>query len=154
MRVFVKPDTNVLLTANTNAGDKLRQVAFDAAVMRHLGSTLYAERVRQYQQLKGLRDDDYAFSERDLVTFFRGEHREMLRYIIDAVRDSITYNKENKLMEFVEWAGKGADRPIAYATIERTFFSEFLYRKPLESARFQKGWTVAITCGFLSKTKW
>jgi hypothetical protein len=40
VRVFVNPDTNVLLAANTNAGDKLRQVAFDAAVMRHLGSTL------------------------------------------------------------------------------------------------------------------
>lgn len=133
VRIFVNPDTNVLLAANTNAGDKLRQVAFDAAVMRHLGSTLYAERVRQYQQLKGMNIDDYSLSERDLVTFFRGEHREMLRYIIDAVRDSITYNKDNKLMEFVEWAGKGADRPLAYATIERTFFSEFLYRKPLDT---------------------
>ena len=29
--------------ANTNAGGKLRQVAFDAAVMRHLGSSLYHE---------------------------------------------------------------------------------------------------------------
>jgi len=133
VRIFVNPDTNVLLAANTNAGDKLRQVAFDAAVMRHLGSTLYAERVRQYQSLKGMKENDYSLSERDLVTFFRGEHREMLRYIIDAVRDSITYNKENKLMEFVEWSGKGADRPLAYATIERTFFSEFLYRKPLET---------------------
>ena len=34
VRVFVEPDTNVLLQANTNAGGKLRQVAFDAAVMR------------------------------------------------------------------------------------------------------------------------
>lgn len=133
VRIFVNPDTNVLLAANTNAGDKLRQVAFDAAVMRHLGSTLYAERVLQYQSLKGMKEGDYSLSERDLVTFFRGEHREMLRYIIDAVRDSITYNKENKLMEFVEWSGKGADRPLAYASIERTFFSEFLYRKPLET---------------------
>jgi hypothetical protein len=88
--------------------------------------------VRQYQQMKGLREDDYRFSERDLVTFFRGEHREMLRYIIDSARDSITYNKENRLMEFVEWSGKGADRPLAYASIERTFFKEFLSKKALE----------------------
>ena len=47
VRVFVEPDLNVLLQANTNAADKLRQVAFDTAVMRHLGSTLYAERVKQ-----------------------------------------------------------------------------------------------------------
>lgn len=133
VRIFIQPDTNVLLQANTNAGDKLRQVAFDTAVIRHLGSTLYTERVRQYQHLKTLREDDYSFSERDLVTFFRGEHREILRYIVDAVRDSITYNKENKLMEFVEWSGKGADRPLAYSTIERTFFAEFLYKKPLDT---------------------
>ena len=50
VRVFVEPDLKVLLQANTNAGDKLRQVAFDTAVPRHLGSTLYAERVTQYQK--------------------------------------------------------------------------------------------------------
>lgn len=134
VRVFVAPDTNVLLVANTNAGSTLRQVAFDAAVMRHLGSSLFTERVRQYQGLKGLLENNYRFSEKDLVTFFRGEHREMLRYIIDAVRDSITHNKENGLMEFVEWAGKGADRPLSYSAIERTFFREFIYKKALETA--------------------
>ena len=39
VRVFVKPDPNVLIQANTNAADKLRQVAFDTAVLRHLGKT-------------------------------------------------------------------------------------------------------------------
>jgi hypothetical protein len=133
IRLFLEPDTNVLLVTNTNAGDKLRQVAFDAAVMRHLGSTLYAERARQYQQHKGLGESDYRFSEKDLVTFFRGEHREVLRYIVDAARDSITYNKDNRLMEFVEWSGKGADRPLAYAAVERTFFKEFICKKALET---------------------
>lgn len=134
VRVFIQPDINVLLQTNTNAGDKLRQVAFDTAVIRHLGSTLYAERAHQYQQMKALADDNYDFSEKDLVSFFKGEHREILRYVVDALRDSITYNKDNKLMEFVEWSGKGADRPLAYINIERTFFSEFLYKKALATA--------------------
>lgn len=134
VRIFLEPDTNVLLQTNTNAGGPLRQVAFDTAVMRHLGSTLYVERVRQFQNMKGLKEDDYSFSEKDLVTFFRGEHRDMLRYIIDATRDAITHNKENRLMEFVEWAGKSGERPLAYSTIERTFFREFVYKKALESA--------------------
>jgi len=133
VRVFVEPDTNVLLQANTNAGDKLRQVAFDPAVLRHLGSTLYAERVRQYQEMKNLREDDYSFSEKDLVTFFKGEHREMQRYIVDSVRDSINYHKDNRLREFVQWAGKGGERPLAYSNVERTFFAEFLYMKVIES---------------------
>jgi hypothetical protein len=132
MRVFLEPDTNVLLQANTNAGGKLRQVAFDTAVMRHLGSSLYAERVRKYQSMRGLADTDYAFSEQDLVKFFKGEQREMARYIIDAQRDAITHDQGNVLLEFVEWAGKGAERPISYNTIEGSFFREFLYKKALD----------------------
>lgn len=132
VRVFLEPDTNVLLQANTNAGGKLRQVAFDTAVMRHLGSSLYVDRVRRYQSMRGLPETDYAFSEQDLVKFFRGEQREMERYIIDAQRDAITHDQENALLEFVEWAGKGADRPISYNTIERSFFREFLFKKALD----------------------
>jgi len=134
VRVFVEPDTNVLLQANTNAGGKLRQVAFDSAVMRHLGSTLYLERISQYRKMRGLAETDYTFSEEDLVRFFRGERREMERYIIDAQRDAVTHDAENKLLEFVEWAGKGADRPLSYNSIERSFFKEFLYKKALDSS--------------------
>jgi len=133
VRIFIEPDMKVLLQANTNAGGKLRQVAFDAAVMRHLGSTLYTERVAQYRELRDLADDDYSFSEKDLVRFFRGESREMERYIVDAQRDAVTHDSGNKLLEFIEWAGKTADRPLSYTAIERSFFKEFLCKKALES---------------------
>jgi hypothetical protein len=133
VRIFLEPDVNVLLQANTNAGSKLRQVAFDVAVMRHLGSSLYVERVKRYQSMRGLPEDDYSFSEQDLVRFFRGERREMERYIIDAQRDAITHDQNNALIEFVEWAGKAADRPLAYSTIERSFFREFLFKKALDT---------------------
>ena len=133
IRVFVDPNTNVLLQTNTNAGGKLRQVAFDIAVMRHLGSTLYAERVNQYRTFRGLSDDEYSFSEQDLVRFFRGERREMERYIVDAQRDAVMHAPSNSLLEFVEWAGKKADRPLSYTAIERSFFKEFLYKKALDS---------------------
>jgi hypothetical protein len=133
VRVFLEPDVNVLLQANTNAGGKLRQVAFDTAVMRHLGSSLYVDRVKRYQSMRGLAEGDYSFSESDLVRFFRGERREMERYIIDAQRDAITHDQQNALLEFVEWAGKGADRPLSYNTIERSFFRELLYKKALDT---------------------
>ena len=133
VRVFVDPDTNVLLQANTNAGGKLRQVAFDTAVMRHLGSTLYIERVNQYRKMRGLTEDDYSFSEQDLVKFFKGESREMERYIVDAQRDAITHDSSNKILEFVEWAGKSSNRPLAYNSIERSFFKFFLHKKALGS---------------------
>lgn len=133
VRVFLRPDLKVLLQANTNAGDKLRQVAFDSAVKRHLGSTLYYERVQEYQRLKQLSPDDYSFSEVDLVRLFRGEHRELVKYIVDAARDSITRDPNNKLMDFVQWAGKGYEKPLAYSGIEKTFYSQFLHMKPIET---------------------
>jgi hypothetical protein len=133
VRIFVQPDTNVLLQANTNAGSTLRQVAFDTAVLRHLGSSLYAERVEKYRKMRGLSETDYTFSESDLVRFFRGERREMERYIIDAQRDSVGHDPNNKLLEFVEWAGKGADRPLSYNSVERAIFKWFLYKKALDT---------------------
>ena len=54
-----------------------------------------------------LPEDDYSFSEQDLVRFFRGERREMERYIVDAQRDAVMRDSNNRLLEFVEWAGKG-----------------------------------------------
>jgi hypothetical protein len=101
--------------------------------MRHLGSTLYLERIHQYRGIRGLPDDDYSFSEQDLVRFFRGERREMERYIIDAQRSAITQEPDNKLLEFVEWAGKVADRPLSYNSLDRSFFKEFLYKKALDT---------------------
>ena len=72
VRVFINPDADVLLTTNTNAGTTLRQVAFDKSVQRHLGSALYRDRVQRYQQ-DTASAEDYSFSERDLLKFFRGE---------------------------------------------------------------------------------
>jgi hypothetical protein len=57
----------------------------------------------------------------------------MERYIIDAQRDAITHDTHNALVEFVQWAGKLADRPLSYNTLERSFFREFLYKKALET---------------------
>ena len=132
VRVFMEPDVNVLVTANTNAGSTLRQVAFDKATMRHLGSTLYADRASQYRKMRELPEDDLSFSERDLVRHFRGESRQMEKYIIDAQRDSITHSSDNRLKEFIEMGGRGTSRPLAYSTVESAFF-QLLYKNALDT---------------------
>ena len=137
VRVFLSPDTDVLLQANTNAGGKLRQVAFDMAVMHHLGSSIYAERVGQYKQVRGLSDSDFSFSESELVGFFGGERREMLKYILDAQKDRVMRDPKNHLTEFVEWAGRGASLPLSYSAINSSFFKEFLCKKPLTSNLYE-----------------
>lgn len=134
VRVFVNPDLDLLLTANTNAGTKLRQIAFDKSVQRHLGSALYFDRVERYQKDLGLKPEDFSFSERDLVKHFKGESREMKRYILDAFRDGITHDRDNKLKDFVDFGGRGGEKPLSYSTIEKTFYSFFIYQDLLETA--------------------
>ena len=107
LRVFINPDVDTLLTTNTNAGTTLRQVAFDKSVQRHLGSALYLDRIGRYKKDLGLDESNFSFSEKDLVRYFRGESREMKRYILDAVRDSITHNSDNKLKDYIDFGRRG-----------------------------------------------
>lgn len=134
VRIFLNPDKDILLTTNTNAGTILRQVAFDKSVQRHLGSALYIDRVQRYQAEHNLSEDDFSFSERELVKYFKGESREMKRYILDAVRDSITHHPENKLKEYIDFGGRGKEKPLSYSTIEKTFYSFFIYQDVLDTS--------------------
>ncbi|MHB0854305.1 MAG: HNH endonuclease [Rectinema subterraneum] len=133
VRVFIDPDFDILLTTNTNAGTTLKQIAFDKSIQRHLGNTLYEDRIAQYRKHCNLPEDSYNFSEKDLVQFFKGESREVKRYILDAVRDSITHDPENKLRDFMDFGGRGREKPFSYSTIEKTFYSFFIYQEVLET---------------------
>jgi hypothetical protein len=134
VRVFIDPDADVLITANTNAGTTLKQVAFDKSVQRHLGSALYQDRVQRFQAETGRAEDDIRFSERDLVNHFRGQSREIKRFILDALRNGVTSDPENKLMDFIDLGGRGKERPLSYSTIEKTFYSFFVYQEVLETS--------------------
>lgn len=133
VRVFVNPDIDILLTTNTNAGTKLKQVAFDLSVQRHLGSSLYRDRIERYQREHELSDTDYTFSESDLVNHFRGESREIKRYILDAVRDTITHHPDNRLRDYIDFGGRGKERPLSYSTVEKTFYSFFIFQDMLNT---------------------
>lgn len=127
VRVFLDPDLDVLLETNFNAGDKLRQVAFGTSVKRQLGSSLYADLVERYQSERGLAGEDFSFSERDLVRYFRGVAPELKRYVIDATRNTVTQHQDNKLMAFVDFGGRGHERPLSYSAVEKTFYSFFIF---------------------------
>lgn len=133
VRVFVDPDPDTLLTANTNAGTTLRQVAFDKSVQRRLGSALFQDRLARYRKERSLPDDALSFSERDLVQYFKGESHEMKRYVLDSVRDGITTSADNKLRDFIEFGGKAQDKPFSYATVEKTFYSFLIYPDVLDT---------------------
>ena len=131
VRLFINPDIKRLVTANTNAGSSLRQIAFDKAIMRQLHNTLYADRIKNYQEAHGVEEDDYSFSEQELVSYFKGEN--IKRYIIDSVKNRITHSQENKLQPYINFEGRAKELPISYSTFEKTFLSLLLDSKKIFS---------------------
>lgn len=131
VRLFLNPDINVLLQANTNAGTTLRQVAFDKATQRYLGSQIFWEKVDEYRKVTSRQEDDLSFSEQELLRFFKGEHREIRRYIVDDIRIGVIHHPSNRLKAYVEFGGRGQEKPLSYSTIEKTFFSTFIHKDPL-----------------------
>jgi hypothetical protein len=131
VRLFLNPDLNILLEANTNAGTSLRQVAFDKATQRFLGSQIFWEKVDEYRKATSRQEEDLNFSEQDLLKFFKGEHREIKRYILDDIRVGVIHHPQNRLKAYVEFSGRGKEKPLSYSTIEKTFFSTFIYKEPL-----------------------
>lgn len=131
VRLFLDPDVNLLLEANTKAGTELRQIAFDQATQRYLGSQLYWEKIDEFRQASGRAADDLNFSEQDLVNFFRGERREVTRYILDDVRIAVVHHPDNKLKDYIEFSGREFDKPLSYSTLEKTAFSLFIRKTPL-----------------------
>ena len=141
VRVFINPNRDRLTLTNFNAGTNLRQVAFDKSVQRHLGNTIYVERVERYQKEHGLSADNFEFSEKSLVGYFKGESREMKRYILDSIRDNIIHNQENKLKDYIDFGGRAREKPISYSSVEKTFYSFFIFQDVLEtnlSHRFEE----------------
>ena len=133
VRIFINPDEDLIIRTNFRAGTVLRQVAFDKSIQRHLGNTLYIDRVQRYQQEHKLEEDNLNFSERALINHFKGESRELKRYIIDSVRDAVTRSPENKLMDYVDLGGRAKEKPISYSSVEKTFYSFFIYQDALET---------------------
>jgi hypothetical protein len=133
VRVFIDPDPDTLITTNTNAGTTLKQVAFDKSVQRHLGSSLYQDRIQRFLKETGRAADDLSFSERDLVTHFKGQSKEIKRYILDAVRNGVTSDSGNKLRDYIDFGGRGKESPLSYSTIEKTFYSFFVFQEVLET---------------------
>ena len=125
VRIFINPDVDRLITTNTNAGSKLRQIAFDKSIMRQLHDTLYADRIRKYQQDHNLDENDYSFSEQQLVEYFKGEAN-IKKYINDSAKHQITHSIDNKLKTYIDFEGRAKELPISYNAFEKTFLARYL----------------------------
>lgn len=126
IRLFLDPDKEVILRANTNAGTTLRQVAFDKATQRSLGSSILVKRLDQFRSDKNFKDDQWNFSEQDLVDHFKGDQRSMKKFVIDRQRANVFHSPDLKLREYIEAGGKSTQKPFSYSAIEKAIFSQFI----------------------------
>lgn len=131
VRLFIDTDVRVLTETNANAGSKLRQIAFDKAIMRQLNNTQYNEKVKEYQSSHQLKEDDFSFSEAALCDYFKGVR--MKTYILDAIRSSITSSRDNKMKDYIDFEGKGKTLPLSYSTYDKVFLAKFLDSKQILS---------------------
>lgn len=133
VRIFVDPDPDLLLTANTHAGTSLRQVAFDKATQRHLGASILTDRIERFIADRQLASDYRSYTEQQLVDHFKGEQSQMRRYVIDAQRNDITYHPQNRLRDFIEMGGKGTERPLSYSSVEKAIYSQTIFGGMLDT---------------------
>ncbi len=133
VRLFLKPDIDRLVKTNTIAGSKLKQIAFDKAIVRQLRDTLYAERLRKYQNDHCMDEDDFSFSEQNLVDHFKGERGNVKLYIINSQKNAITRSPDNKLNSYINFEGRGTALPLSYSTFEKTILSTFINAKSILS---------------------
>ncbi len=131
VRLFIDPDVDRLIETNTIAGSKLKQIAFDKAIVRQLHDTLYTERLRRYQKDHFLNEDDFSFSEQNLVDHFKGERGNVKVYIINSQKNAITRNPDNKLQSYINFEGRGTSLPLSYSTFEKTLLSTFVNAKTI-----------------------
>ncbi len=61
------------------------------------------------------------------MDYFKGESRAMKTYIIDSVRAAVTYDRDNRLRDYIDYGGRSKESPLSYNTIDRTFYSFFVY---------------------------
>lgn len=97
VRLFLDTDVDRMIETNTTAGSKLKQIAFDKSIVRQLHDTLYSERIKKYQTDHNLDEDDFSFSEANLVDHFKGERGSIRTYIINSQKNLITKNSGNCL---------------------------------------------------------
>lgn len=128
VRLFINPDVQRLITTNTNAGSKLKQVAFDRSIMHQLSNTLYGERIERYQAEHNMDSDCYSFSEQNLVSYFKGQ-ADLRRYIIDAQKNQVTHSKDNRLTAYINFDGKRKDLPLSYSSYDKAILSHLIDSK-------------------------
>lgn len=94
---------------------------------------IYKQHITQYQEIKHLNEDNFNFSEIDMLNVFSEEKSQLKKYIVDDIKDFVNASPENKLMDFVEMGGRSTEKPLSYSTLEKSIYSQFINKTPLST---------------------
>ena len=142
MRLFIDYDIKELLVTNQRAGKELKQIEFDKNILIQLNSRIYQDMVEKYQKAHNLKEDEFKFSETDLLQFFANDSK-LKSCIIDNQKNLVAKNSDNKLLQFIDFDGRGKNLPISYDAYNSTFLYMFIDSKrfvsePLENENNQR----------------
>lgn len=128
LRLFVDYDENELRITNQRAGKELKQIEFNKNILTQLNSRAYQDYVEKYQKDHNLSEEEYKFSEQDLIRHF-GKSTKIKLSIIESQKNRITKNNENKLLQFIDFEGRGKDLPLSYDAYSSAFLALFIDTK-------------------------
>lgn len=136
MRLFINYDKNELLLTNQRAGKELKQIEFDKSILIQLNSRVYQDMVEKYQTAHNLKPDEFKFSEIDLLNYF-ANNTKLKACIIDNQKNLVAKNTDNKLLQFIDFDGRGKSLPISYDAYNSTFLSFFIDNKRFVDATLE-----------------
>ena len=142
MRLFINYDKNELLLTNQRAGKELKQIEFDKNILIQLNSRIYQDMIEKYQSAHNMKDTEFKFSEIDLLNYFANDSK-LKSCIIDNQKNLVAKNSDNKLLQFIDFDGRGKDLPISYDAYNNTFLTFFIdtrrfVSEPLENENNQR----------------
>ena len=133
-KVYLDPDAKLLNKTNISAHDKFAQTRFFSSIMvAKLGSQFG----REFEEYKNIEEDKIK-SEKGFTNYLKEKEQlttgELNKRFKSFLYNSILEDNRNKLSIFVSRGNRSsAETPITMDMLEKSIFSTFLYREPVDT---------------------
>jgi len=133
-KVYIDPEPNLLNKTNISAHDKFAQTRFYSSIMV---AKLGAQFGREFDEYKGIEDNGVK-SEKGFLNYLKEKEQltkaELNKRFRSFLYNSILEDEDNKISKLVSKGNRSsAETPITMDMIEKSIFSNFLYREPVSS---------------------
>ncbi len=133
-KVYVDPEPQLLNKTNISAHDKFAQTRFFSSIMV---AKLGAQFGREFDEYKDIEDNGEK-TESGFLQYLKEKEKltkaELNRRFRSFLYNSILDDKRNKVSKLVSKSNRSsADTPITMDMLEKSIFSNFLYREPVDT---------------------